>query len=160
METTIHEPQPPELYGLGPDMLRFNRLIENRELLTSDLPTKQRLTLACGHVLEAATPVPDSTHYLPCGECLAAWLDASPAERTTISPEAQEIHRKRHLDLHTAYTELMADFLAHNKTRFPSQVTLAELLHWSYAQTLSPDGFDHLTGGRYFFGRSFGSEKR
>lgn len=49
-----------------------------------------------------------------------------------------EEHRKRHVELHHEFDELMADFLAHNRGKLPSNTTLTELMEWSHAQTLEP----------------------
>jgi len=54
-------------------------------------------------------------------------------------------HRKRHKELHHALDELIADWAAHQ--RFPgpgeepkvySNTTIAELMEWSYQQTVKP----------------------
>lgn len=47
-------------------------------------------------------------------------------------------HRARHLYLHAALDELLADFLTYNRTKLPSNTTVMELMTWSHAQTLDP----------------------
>ena len=49
--------------------------------------------------------------------------DLSPAE-----------HRERHLFLHEALDELVADWIVKTKRR-PSEGTVMELIEWSYQQT-------------------------
>jgi len=135
------ENRPPELSGLGPDLLRFNRLIDFRELVDG----VQHLTLPCVHVIQPPTPVPAGLRYIPCNACLAAWLAASPAsENQQQLAQEREIHRKRHLDLHNAFDELLGDYMLHHNLTRPSQITLLQLLQWSHAQTLSPDAPDGL----------------
>lgn len=52
-----------------------------------------------------------------------------------LSPEA---HKARHLELHAALDELVADFIFHNRDARPSTSTILELIHWSFAQALHP----------------------
>lgn len=47
-------------------------------------------------------------------------------------------HKNRHLELHKALDELVADFLSHNKFKLPSSTTLYELMKWSHGQTFEP----------------------
>lgn len=47
-------------------------------------------------------------------------------------------HRQRHIELHRAFDELLADFLTHNRGKLLSNTTLEELLRWSHAQTVQP----------------------
>lgn len=49
-----------------------------------------------------------------------------------------EEHRRRHLELHKSFDELMADFLAQHPGSMPSNTTLTELMAWSYEQTIQP----------------------
>lgn len=46
-----------------------------------------------------------------------------------------EEHRKRHVQLHKALDELVADFIGHNATALPSKTTILELMQWSNKQT-------------------------
>lgn len=48
-----------------------------------------------------------------------------------------EQHRQRHLELHKALDELLADYLNHGGL-VPSQATVLELLDWSAEQTRKP----------------------
>jgi len=48
-----------------------------------------------------------------------------------------EEHRKRHIELHKALDELVADWMRH--TGFlPSKRQVTELMRWSYEQTINP----------------------
>jgi len=49
-----------------------------------------------------------------------------------------EEHRARHLELHRAFDELLADYLAHNRGALPSSTTLMTLMEWSHHQTIDP----------------------
>jgi hypothetical protein len=52
----------------------------------------------------------------------------------------REEHRQRHVELHAALDELMADWARHNAhggKRF-SNTTIKELMNWSYEQTKEP----------------------
>ena len=50
-----------------------------------------------------------------------------------------EEHRQRHVELHKALDELVADFIRHNShiTRF-LDVPMSTLISWSHSQTISP----------------------
>lgn len=48
-----------------------------------------------------------------------------------------EEHRARHVALHQALDELVADFIVHTGW-FPSRATIFELMDWSHQQTLEP----------------------
>jgi hypothetical protein len=54
------------------------------------------------------------------------------AERQT-----PEQHGARHVELHKALDELVADFIRHTD-RMPSRTPLSDLMSWSFAQTLNP----------------------
>jgi len=51
-----------------------------------------------------------------------------------------EEHRQRHLELHEALDELVADFIEHSKPGegFPSKTTVLELMKWSHLQVIDP----------------------
>jgi hypothetical protein len=49
-----------------------------------------------------------------------------------------EEHRKRHIKLHKALDELLADYLRHCAGTLPSTTTVAELMKWSHRQTVNP----------------------
>lgn len=51
----------------------------------------------------------------------------------------EEAHRKRHEELHEAFDELVADYLAHHRRKLPSNTTVMELMLWSHRQTQKPD---------------------
>ena len=52
----------------------------------------------------------------------------------------KEEHRNRHCQLHWCLYELIADYLLKTGcAKLPSEATLAELLSWSYQQTIEPD---------------------
>lgn len=46
-------------------------------------------------------------------------------------------HRERHIELHKALDELVADFINHTG-KLPSKTTLFELMEWSHQQTIAP----------------------
>lgn len=46
-------------------------------------------------------------------------------------------HKARHVELHNALDELVADLLLHTN-KLPSKTTVMELMQWSYEQTLNP----------------------
>lgn len=46
-------------------------------------------------------------------------------------------HRFRHVELHAALDELVADFITH-RNRMPSKSTILELMEWSHQQTRTP----------------------
>lgn len=48
-----------------------------------------------------------------------------------------EEHRQRHIELHEALDELIADFLAQT-SYLPSDTSLMELMKWSCEQTINP----------------------
>jgi hypothetical protein len=50
----------------------------------------------------------------------------------------KEAHRQRHIELHRALDELLADFITHTGQR-PSQTTLLQFLEWSHKQTVDPE---------------------
>lgn len=51
----------------------------------------------------------------------------------------KEEHRQRHVALHHALDELLADFLQHHDfNKLPSNTTLVELMQWSHQQTIEP----------------------
>jgi hypothetical protein len=51
----------------------------------------------------------------------------------------EEEHRQRHVELHKALDELIADFLAHTRgTKLPSTTPIRELMEWSHKQTVKP----------------------
>lgn len=48
-----------------------------------------------------------------------------------------EVHKERHVALHKALDELVADWL--NQTnRLPSKASVTELIQWSFEQTINP----------------------
>jgi hypothetical protein len=51
--------------------------------------------------------------------------------------EKHRVHKARHLKLHHALDELIADFILH-VDKWPSETTLFELMQWSYQQTIEP----------------------
>jgi hypothetical protein len=76
--------KPPNLPNLIPDEafgpsrpsdeeMRFWRLIEERIDCTDG---SQEVTLACGHKYTQIIPIPPSREYLPCFQCIHAWLEA------------------------------------------------------------------------------------
>lgn len=60
-----------------------------------------------------------------------------------------EEHKKRHIELHRAFDELLANFLMENKEATLKTTSLIELIEWSYRQTIEldhePNGGD-ITG--------------
>jgi hypothetical protein len=54
-----------------------------------------------------------------------------------------EAHQQRHVELHRALDELVADWITHGPgadlDRRPSERTIMELMKWSYRQTVEPD---------------------
>lgn len=48
-----------------------------------------------------------------------------------------EEHKTRHIELHKALDELLADFVGHTSS-LPSETSLTEFLKWSHQQTLDP----------------------
>lgn len=53
-------------------------------------------------------------------------------------PLTPEQHKQRHVELHRALDELVADFITHTG-KLPSKSTLIELMEWSHKQTQEPD---------------------
>lgn len=54
----------------------------------------------------------------------------------------REEHRQRHVQLHRAFDELLADYIAQSPrsmTRLPSRTSVMRLLKWSHEQTICPD---------------------
>lgn len=47
-------------------------------------------------------------------------------------------HRARHVALHRAFDELLADFLAHHPDALPSETSVLELVQWSAEQVIKP----------------------
>lgn len=47
-------------------------------------------------------------------------------------------HKQRHIELHKAFDELLADFIAHTK-ELPMDRKISDLMEWSYRQTLEPN---------------------
>jgi hypothetical protein len=54
-------------------------------------------------------------------------------------------HKERHELLHRMLDELLADFLAQTG-KLPSQVSVVELMEWSYQQTLQPTPLEKELG--------------
>ena len=50
---------------------------------------------------------------------------------------AFEEHRIRHIKLHEALNELVADWIGHT-TSMPSTGTVMDLMKWSHEQTINP----------------------
>jgi hypothetical protein len=50
--------------------------------------------------------------------------------------EDPKVHRDRHVKLHRALDELLADFVTHNPDKSLLKSTLLELLEWSHRQTI------------------------
>lgn len=46
-------------------------------------------------------------------------------------------HKERHVELHKALDELLADWISHTG-KLPSKTPITELMAWSHQQTLSP----------------------
>lgn len=55
--------------------------------------------------------------------------------QTALNPSN---HLVRHVFLHCALDELIADFIAHTD-KLPSNTTLRELMEWSHKQTIEPE---------------------
>jgi hypothetical protein len=53
-----------------------------------------------------------------------------------------EQHRERHIELHKALDELIADWITATG-KYPSKSTVFELLEWSHSQTLEPHENTH-----------------
>lgn len=54
----------------------------------------------------------------------------------------QDKHRARHVVLHNALDELLADYLLHHRGSLPSKITLMQLLKWSHEQMIEPTSLD------------------
>ncbi len=48
-----------------------------------------------------------------------------------------EEHKTRHVELHTAFDELLADWISHTGC-LPSQESVMVLMEWSHGQTQEP----------------------
>ena len=46
-------------------------------------------------------------------------------------------HKERHVELHKALDELIADFISHT-SKLPSDTSLMELMKWSHQQMMEP----------------------
>jgi hypothetical protein len=46
-------------------------------------------------------------------------------------------HKQIHKELHRAFDELLADYLLYSE-KLPSEITVFELMKWSYIQTIDP----------------------
>lgn len=55
-----------------------------------------------------------------------------------------EEHKIRHVELHQALDELVADWIFHVEGALPSMRMVLDLMQWSYQQTQSP-----TEGGRF-----------
>ncbi len=60
----------------------------------------------------------------------------------------QAEHRRIHEELHRSLDLLLADFLAHNPDRLPSNTRVLELMKWSYEQTIEPTELEACDGRR------------
>jgi hypothetical protein len=56
----------------------------------------------------------------------------------------KEEHKQRHVELHKALDDLIADFISHT-TKLPSRTSLLELMQWSHQQTINP--VEEVTNG-------------
>jgi hypothetical protein len=55
--------------------------------------------------------------------------------------KVEEGHRQRHIELHAALDELLADWACHQpRGKVFSNSTITELMEWSHQQTIQPDG--------------------
>lgn len=50
----------------------------------------------------------------------------------------RELHKTRHLELHKAFDELLADYLAQNRDARPSTTSVLDLMQWSHQQSIKP----------------------
>lgn len=57
-----------------------------------------------------------------------------------LIPEKE--HQARHLELHKALDELLADYLLHHPGSVPGKIMLIQLLEWSHQQTTEPTALD------------------
>ena len=48
-----------------------------------------------------------------------------------------EEHKARHIELHRALDELLADWISHTHC-YPSQESVMVLIQWSHSQTIDP----------------------
>lgn len=67
----------------------------------------------------------------PCSEEEGAGI------RVRSDADTPEGHKQRHIELHAALDELVADWISHTES-LPSASTVLELMRWSYGQTLNP----------------------
>jgi len=54
-----------------------------------------------------------------------------------------EEHKARHQLLHRNFDELVADWIGHTK-ELPSRSSIADLMRWSFEQTIKPDEPEEL----------------
>lgn len=79
-----------------------------------------------------------------CGHCMTEFAGKGDHDIThrTIAEVRKayqtEKHRARHIELHQAFDELLADYLSHHSGKRPSDTTLLELMAWSHGQTVEP----------------------
>jgi hypothetical protein len=66
------------------------------------------------------------------------WLPYAVDEELTRGNGARVTHRARHVELHRAFDELLADYLLHVPGSLPSKITATDLMTWSHAQTIAP----------------------
>ncbi len=51
----------------------------------------------------------------------------------------KEEHRQRHIELHRAFDELLADWILHTPTGYENtSKSVLELIQWSHTQTIEP----------------------
>lgn len=50
----------------------------------------------------------------------------------------QDTHKQRHIELHKAFDELLADFIMHTD-ELPMGRKISDLMEWSYRQTIEPN---------------------
>lgn len=58
----------------------------------------------------------------------------------------EDEHKQRHVELHEALDELIADWLSEQSLasgKRPSNTTIMELMEWSHAQTQNPTSAGH-----------------
>ena len=63
-------------------------------------------------------------------------------DTTDMTKINRKVHRMYHVELHKCLDELMADFIDHTG-KLPSRTTVAELMEWSYKETLNPTEKSH-----------------
>jgi hypothetical protein len=56
-----------------------------------------------------------------------------------------EEHRQRHIELHHAFDELLADWLTHHPRKLLGETTILELMRWSHEQTKEPTARDEFS---------------